>query len=324
MWIRGESLRTPPRRPPLRRERPSRQQWPTWQWRWQLWAHIGWQPWACAGGRPRPSRDTGLQYPLLPTSRAQGHCSRRLLTRCLSSWRRRSVSVRPDQPSEATSQPCGLPRTSACFRGPCEPSTGGPRNHINRRPDNLIGDHAGSVFSGHRRHRRKSKPWQPLLASASYSSSESPKRCRSHRQARRALPWSYSSLPRSAVTRECGGRFMGGADLGSVSSGPVPKPVASLKLSCWFGVELRQRTRSSQTSSATPRLVGIDGTTYGGEPPRCLPPPPPPPPDAPKRTVGGWWARADLSVQRTKTKVQSATTWCGTELVCAAVQQETH
>ena len=32
--------------------------------------------------------------------------------------------------------------------------------------------------------------------------------------------------------------------------------------------------------------------------------------------------RADLSVQRTKAKAQSAITWCGTELVCAAVQQE--
>ena len=32
--------------------------------------------------------------------------------------------------------------------------------------------------------------------------------------------------------------------------------------------------------------------------------------------------RADLSVQRTKAKAQSANTWCGTELVCAAVQQE--
>ena len=32
--------------------------------------------------------------------------------------------------------------------------------------------------------------------------------------------------------------------------------------------------------------------------------------------------RADLSVQRTTAKAQSATTWCGTELVCAAVQQE--
>ena len=31
--------------------------------------------------------------------------------------------------------------------------------------------------------------------------------------------------------------------------------------------------------------------------------------------------RADLSVQMTKAKVQSATTWCGTELVCAAVQR---
>ena len=32
--------------------------------------------------------------------------------------------------------------------------------------------------------------------------------------------------------------------------------------------------------------------------------------------------RADLSVQMTKVKAQSATTWCGTELVCAAVQRE--
>ena len=36
------------------------------------------------------------------------------------------------------------------------------------------------------------------------------------------------------------------------------------------------------------------------------------------------WVRADLNVQRTEAKVQSATTWCGTELVRAAVQQETH
>ena len=39
-------------------------------------------------------------------------------------------------------------------------------------------------------------------------------------------------------------------------------------------------------------------------------------------TVGGWWVRADLSVQRTKAKAQSTTTWCGSELVYAAVQQE--
>ena len=32
--------------------------------------------------------------------------------------------------------------------------------------------------------------------------------------------------------------------------------------------------------------------------------------------------RAALRVQRTEAKAQSATTWCGTELVCAAVQQE--
>ena len=40
-------------------------------------------------------------------------------------------------------------------------------------------------------------------------------------------------------------------------------------------------------------------------------------------TVGGWWVRADLNVQMAKAKAQSAPTWSGTELVCAAVQQET-
>ena len=40
-------------------------------------------------------------------------------------------------------------------------------------------------------------------------------------------------------------------------------------------------------------------------------------------TVGGWWVRADPSVQMAKAKAQSAATWSGTELVCAAVQQGT-
>ena len=41
-------------------------------------------------------------------------------------------------------------------------------------------------------------------------------------------------------------------------------------------------------------------------------------------TVAGWWVRADLSVQRTRTNAESATTWCGTEQVYAAVQQAKH
>ena len=49
--------------------------------------------------------------------------------------------------------------------------------------------------------------------------------------------------------------------------------------------------------------------------------PPPPPPSG---TVGGWWVRADLSVRRTRANAQSATTWCGTELVYDAVQQAKH
>ena len=60
---------------------------------------------------------------------------------------------------------------------------------------------------------------------------------------------------------------MDGGDPGSVSSGPMPKPVATLQVSRWFGVELKQWRRSLQTSSATPRLVGIDGTAYGGDAP---------------------------------------------------------
>ena len=34
--------------------------------------------------------------------------------------------------------------------------------------------------------------------------------------------------------------------------------------------------------------------------------------------------QADLNVQLAKAKAQSATTWCGTELVCAAVQRGKH
>ena len=32
--------------------------------------------------------------------------------------------------------------------------------------------------------------------------------------------------------------------------------------------------------------------------------------------------RADLSVQMTEVQAQSETTWCGTELLCVAVQRE--
>ena len=41
-------------------------------------------------------------------------------------------------------------------------------------------------------------------------------------------------------------------------------------------------------------------------------------------TAGGWWVRADLTVQRSRANAQSETTWCGTELVYAAVQQAKH
>ena len=43
----------------------------------------------------------------------------------------------------------------------------------------------------------------------------------------------------------------------------MPRPIASLKVSHWFGEELRQWRRPLRTSSATPRMVVIDGTACG-------------------------------------------------------------
>ena len=48
---------------------------------------------------------------------------------------------------------------------------------------------------------------------------------------------------------------------------------------------------------------------------RVLQPPPP------HGKYGGWSVRADLDVQMAKAKAQSAATWSGTELICAAVQR---
>ena len=67
-------------------------------------------------------------------------------------------------------------------------------------------------------------------------------------------------------------------------------------------------------------VTHFGGRGEGGDS-ACPRTPTTPPPPAP---VGGWWVRADLSVQRTKAKAQSATTLCGTELVCAAMQREKH
>ena len=206
-------------------------------------------------------------HPLWPASRAQGHCNCHLMTRRLSSWRRGSVWGRPDRPYEGMSQPCRPWRTSACFRDVCAPSTGSLQKQVNRHPDNLMWGHAGSIFSGPGHHRQKSKPLWPLIALLGRSSSQSQRRCWPHGQAWRAIPWSYSSLPRSGVTRRYGGRSIGGGDPGFVSSGPMPKPFVSPKVSRWFGVELRQWRRSLHTSSVTPRLVGIDGIAYRGEVP---------------------------------------------------------
>ena len=57
---------------------------------------------------------------------------------------------------------------------------------------------------------------------------------------------------------------MGGAGLGSVSSRPMPRPVASVKVSRWFGEGLRQWRRPSRASSRNPCTRVTGGTTYGG------------------------------------------------------------
>ena len=74
----------------------------------------------------------------------------------------------------------------------------------------------------------------------------------------------YSSRPKLVVIERCEGRSMGGDGLGSVSSGPMPRPVASLKVSRWFGEGLRQWRRPSRASSAIPCTRVTGGTAYGG------------------------------------------------------------
>ena len=164
-------------------------------------ATVGVRVWA-----PKPGRDTHPRSPLWQASREKGHYSRRLLTRCLSSWLGGSVWGKQSQPSEDTSQPCRQLRMSGCFPGVCEPSTGGLRSWVNQRSGNR--GHEGFVFSGLGRHRQKSKPWQPFLASVGCFSLESLKRCPSLQQAWLAIPWSCSSPPNWTVVRKCGDRFM--------------------------------------------------------------------------------------------------------------------
>ena len=77
---------------------------------------------------------------------------------------------------------------------------------------------------------------------------------------------------------------MGWDGLGSVSSGPTPRPVASLKVSHWFGEELRQLRRPSRISSATPCTRVTDGTARGGG---ALPLPSTAPPTSPISFGGG-------------------------------------
>ena len=119
-------------------------------------------------------------------SRGQGHCSCRLLTRCLSFWRRGSVWDRPGQPSVVTSQPFGLLRMSDCFRIVCGPSTGDLQSRASPHPGSRTWDRADSVSSGPDGRHHKSKLLQPLLASVGCFSSMYLKRCPSHHQDWRA------------------------------------------------------------------------------------------------------------------------------------------
>ena len=78
---------------------------------------------------------------------------------------------------------------------------------------------------------------------------------------------------------------MDGDCLGSVSSGPMPRPVTSLKVGRWFGEGLRQWRRPSRASSATSRTRVTGGTAYGGGAP------PPPPSRSPNVPGFVWWGR---------------------------------
>ena len=102
-------------------------------------------------------------------------------------------------------------------------------------------------------------------------------------------PWSYSSRPKLAVIERCAGRSLGGDGRWSVSSGPMPRLVASLRVSRWFGEGLRHWRRPSRASSATPRTRVTGGTAYAGGAP---PPPSTVPPTSPTSFGGGGrWRR---------------------------------
>ena len=194
-----------------------------------------------------------------------------------------------------TSQPFGLMRMSDCSRNVCRPSTGDLQSRASPRLGSHTWDHANSVSSGPERRHHKSKMWRPLLASVGCFSLGHLKRCPSHQQGWRVTLWSYSTQPKSAVIERCEGCSMDGDGLGSVSSGPMPKPVTSLKVSRWFGEGLRQWRRPSRASSATPRTQITSGTTYGrGAPPLPSTAPPTSPTSYGGGGGAGWprlWSR---------------------------------
>ena len=76
----------------------------------------GWQPWAYGDGHPNLRRGTSVRCPHWLALRGLGRCSRRLLTRCLSSWHRGSVWDRLGHPSVGTSQPFRMLKMSNCSR----------------------------------------------------------------------------------------------------------------------------------------------------------------------------------------------------------------
>ena len=196
--------------------------------------------------------------------REPGLCGRRLLTRCLTSWRQGSLWGRPDPPSGVMCPRLKRRKISGCSRAVFKPSTGDLQSLENGHRDSHTWDRRVSASCGPERPHRLSRQWRRWRTSVGFSSCGSLKRCPSRQRDWQAIPWSCSSLPRLEATGKCGARFMSGDDHGSDSLDPTPRQAASRRVNRWLGEGLRQWKRSSQTSSVIPRIVTIGGIPCGG------------------------------------------------------------
>ena len=194
-------------------------------------------PWAFVDGPPRRNRDTDPLCPRWRDLRVPELCGRRLLTRCLNSWRQGSPWDRPDPPSGGMWPRFERQRMLDYSRVVSRPFTGGFRSPENRHRGNHTWDRRVSVSCGPEQFRRLSRQWQHWRASVGSSSCESLKRCPSRQRAWRVIPWSYSSLPKLVARGKYDGRFMRGDGRGSDSSDATPRPAASL--TCTTGAQHR-------------------------------------------------------------------------------------